>query len=111
MTPPKPADPMSAAEPTAALQRLLMSIAENSGPDLVAYADAERLNAPERRVMQGLVAGHTPAALAAELKLAPNTVRRHIAALCRRTGYASLAELLMAIGRLPPAPWAGDRGK
>jgi FixJ family two-component response regulator len=112
MVMPKPANTkpaLPAAEPTAALQRLLQSLAENNGPDLSAYADAERLSAPERRVLQGLVAGQTPAALAPDLKLAPSTVRRHTAALCRKTGYASLAALLMALGRLPPAPWAGDK--
>ena len=109
MTKPKPADPQAVTEPAAALLRLVMAIAES--PDLAAYADAECLSAPESRVLQSLLAGHTPAALAAELGVTLNTVRRHTAALRRKTGYASVAELLMAIGRLPPMPWLGTEGK
>ena len=104
MAMPKPAAPQAVTEPPAALWRLVMASAENNGPDLAAYADAERLSAPERCVLQGLVAGRTPAAMAAELGVTLNTVRRHTAALRRKTGYASVAELLMAIGRLPPMP-------
>ena len=104
MATPRPAHPQAANEPSAALRRLLMAIAENNGPDLVAYADAERLSAPERRVLQGLAAGRKPATLAAELGVTLNTVQRHTTALRRKTGYASVAALLMAIGRLPPTP-------
>ena len=109
MAMPRPAKPKAADEPSAAPLRLVMLIADDNRPDLAAYANAERLSAPESRVLQGLVAGHTAAVLAAKLGMSLNTVRRHSAALRRKTGYASVAELLMAIGRLPPVPWTGER--
>lgn len=104
MPKPKPAAPELAADSSAALLRLVMSIARNRGPDLAAYATAERLSAPESRVLQGLVAGRSTAVLAAQLGVSSAVVRRHTAALRRKTGYATVAELLMAIGRLPPVP-------
>ena len=56
-------------------------------------------------MLQGLAAGQSPAALAVALGVTPGTVRRHIRALRRKTGYGSVAALLMALGRLPPVPW------
>lgn len=86
------------------LVRVLRRVADGRGvPDLEAYASACQLSVSERHVLSGLVQGHASEAVAARLGLTPNTVRRHIAAVRRKTGYASVAELLMAIGRLPPA--------
>ena len=96
----------------APLMRMLRRVAEGRGaPDLEAYASACHLSAPERRVLAGLVAGRAGDAVAAHLGLTPNTVRRHVAAVRRKTGHASVAQLLMAIGRLPPALWTDDEGK
>ena len=99
------------APPPLLLLLMVLSPAGDSGPDLWAYADARHLSALEQRVLQGLVAGHTAARQAEELGLTLNSVRRHIVALRRKTGYASVAELLMTVGRLPPALWTGTEGK
>lgn len=107
-TGPATPDPQAAAK----LMRALRRLAESRGvPDLDAYASACQLNAPERRVLAGLLQGRSCDAVAAQLGLAPNTVRRHIAALRRKTGHASVAELMMTIGRLPPLLWPLDEGK
>lgn len=85
--------------------RLMLVLAVNGqpGPDLPAYAGANHLGAPERRVLQALVRAGSVDRVAADLGLAPSTVRRHINALRRKTGHASVAELLMTVGRLPPS--------
>ena len=94
------------------LVRALRRVADGRGvPDLQAYASACQLSAPERQVLFGLVQGHASHAVAARLGLTLSTVRRHIAAVRRKTGCASVAELLMAIGRLPPALWPVGEGK
>ena len=103
--------PLPQAAAGAPLLLLVLSPAADSGPDLSAYADARHLSPPEQRVLQGLAAGHTAARQAQELGLTLNAVRRHTAALRRKTGHASVAELLMTIGRLPPALWTGSEGK
>ena len=92
---------------TETLLMLVLSVNGQPGPDLPAYASASHLSAPERRVLQALVrfgsAGGVADDVAADLGLAPSTVRRHVSALRRKTGHASVAELLMTVGRLPPA--------
>ena len=100
---------------TETLLMLTLAVDGQPGPDLTGYASASHLSAPERRVLQALVragsadhvvggvAGCMAGGAAADLGLAPGTVRRHIHALCRKTGHASVAELLMTVGRLPPA--------
>lgn len=101
-------DPQAAAKLARALRRL----AEGRGvPDLEAYASACRLSEPEQRVLAGLWEGHAADALATRLGLAPTTVRRHIAAVRSKTGHASVAELMMTIGRLPPQLRPLDEGK
>ena len=97
--------------PLLLLLLMVLSPAGDNIPELSAYANAQHLSAAEQRVLQGLAAGHTAARQAQELGLTLNTVRRHIAALRRKTGHASVAELLMTIGRLPPALWTGSEGK
>ncbi len=107
-TDPEDPNPQAAAK----LARALRQVADGQGaPDLEAYASACHLSAPERRVLAGLWQGHAADAVAARLGLAPNTVRRHIAAVRRKTGHASVAELMMTIGRLPPLLWPLDEGK
>ena len=94
------------------LVRALRRVADGRGvPDLQDYANACQLSAPERQVLFGLAQGHASHAVAARLGLTPSTVRRRIAAVRRKTGCASVAELLMAIGRLPPALWPVGEGK
>ena len=100
---------------TETLLMLVLSVNGQPGPDLPAYASAHHLSAAERRVLQALVrAGSVNAGVdggvaggmdgvAADLGLALSTVRRHVHALRRKTGHASVAELLMTVGRLPPA--------
>ena len=107
-TGPECPDPQAAAK----LARALRRVADGLGvPDLEAYVSACRLSAPERRVLAGLWEGLAADALATRLGLAPNTVRRHIAAVRRKTGHASVAELMMTIGRLPPLLRPLDEGK
>ena len=107
-TDPEDSDPQAAAK----LARALRRVAEGLGvPDLEAYASACQLSAPERRVLAGLLQGHAAVALASLLGLAPSTVRRHIAALRRKTGHGSVAELMMSVGRLPPVVWPASEGK
>ena len=86
-----------------ALLMLVLAVNARPGPDLPAYAGARQLNAPEKRVLQALVRAGSVGRVAADLGLATSTVRRHVNALCRKTGHASVAELLMTVGRLPPA--------
>ena len=91
---------------TETLLMLVLSVNGQPGPDLPAYASAMHLSAPEQRVLQALVrvgsADRLADAVAADLGLTPSTVRRHVNALRRKTGHASVAELLMTVGRLPP---------
>ena len=82
---------------------LVLAVNARPGPDLPAYAGASQLSAPEKRVLQALVRAGSVGRVAADLGLATSTVRRHVNALCRKTGHASVAELLMTVGRLPPA--------
>lgn len=91
------------AEGTETILMLVLSVDGQPGPDLPAYASASHLSAPERRVLQALVQAGSAERVARDLRLAPGTVRRHVSALCRKTGHASVAELLMTVGRLPPA--------
>lgn len=101
-TGPATPDPQAGAK----LMRALRRLAEGRGvPDLDAYASACQLSAPERRVLAGLLEGLSRDAVGIRLGLQPNTVRRHTAALRRKTGHASTAELMMTIGRLPPLLW------
>ena len=88
---------------TETLLMLVLSVNGQPNPDLPAYASASHLSAPERRVLQALVRVGSADGVAADLGLAPSTVRRHVNALCRKTGHATVAELLMTVGRLPPA--------
>ena len=91
------------AADTETLLMLVLSVNGQPGPDLPAYASASHLSAPERRVLQALVRVGSADGVAADLGLAPSTVRRHVSALRRKTGHTSVAELLMTVGRLPPA--------
>lgn len=88
---------------TETLLMLVLSVDGQPGPDLLAYASASHLSAPERRVLDALVRAGSADGVAADLGLALSTVRRHVNALRRKTGHASVAELLMTVGRLPPA--------
>lgn len=85
------------------LLMLVLSVHGQPGPDLPGYASASHLSAPQRRVLQALVRVGSVDRVAADLGLARSTVRRHVNALCRKTGHATAAELLMTVGRLPPA--------
>ena len=91
------------AADTETLLMLVLSVNGQPGPDLPAYASASHLSAPELRVLDALVRAGSVHRVAADLGLASSTVRRHVNALRRKTGHASVAELLMTVGRLPPA--------
>lgn len=99
--------PLPQVAGTEALLMLVLAVNGQPGPDLRGYARACHLSAPQRRVLQALVRAGSADGFAdwaaANLGLAPSTVRRHINALCRKTGHASVAELLMTVGRLPPS--------
>ena len=82
---------------TETLLMLVLSVNGQPGPDLPAYTTASHLSAPERRVLQALVrvgsADDLADSVAADLGLAPSTVRRRFTALRRTTADP---------GRVPP---------
>ena len=80
-------------------------------PDLQAYAQTLRLTAAESRVLNLLAQGLDTRQVAARLGVATSTTRSQIASLRRKTGHASVAQLLRYLHRLPPVlgPQMGQR--
>ncbi|MCY7315782.1 MAG: helix-turn-helix transcriptional regulator, partial [Rubrivivax sp.] len=84
--------------------RVLLSLdtQRRPAPDLHGYAQALTLTPAQARVLHSLAHGLRPAQIAAALGIAASTVRGHVTALRRKTGYRSTADLIMAMQRLPP---------
>jgi len=66
------------------------------------FARCHGLTAAEAAVLQELCAGHRPAAIAAQQKVAVTTVRTHIASIRTKTSAASVNELVRQVAVLPP---------
>lgn len=83
---------------------LMLTLAPEAGrgADLTAYAAAHGLSATETRVLQRLALGESSARAATALGLRATTVRSHTMSLRRKTGYARLDELVLALMRLAP---------
>jgi DNA-binding CsgD family transcriptional regulator len=72
--------------------------------------DLSRLTPTQRAIVAGIVAGHSNAALARRRRTSVHTIANHLAAIFRRLGVGSRAELVarIAITNLV-ASRAGDR--
>jgi DNA-binding CsgD family transcriptional regulator len=70
--------------------------------DLRAYATAHGLSEAETRVLGRLARGESSSRAAAALGVSTATVRSQAVSLRRKTGHASVAELLQALASLPP---------
>jgi DNA-binding CsgD family transcriptional regulator len=85
-------------------ERLVLTYTRSSG-DLPGC-----LSNAERRVVLGLVAGGSHAAIAHDCGIATRTVANHVAAVYRKLGVSSRIELLLALRRPPPGRGA-PRGR
>lgn len=86
---------------------LALSPETGDGSDLAAFAALHGLSHTQTRVLQRLALGESSARAAAVLGLSASTVRSHALSLRRKTGHATLGELVHALATLPPmAPMA-----
>ena len=85
--------------------RCLLTVAPSRAwrADVAACATELSLSAIQTRVLHGLARGEDTAGMAAALGVTASTVRGHVAAVCRKSGYATAAALVQALKRLPPA--------
>jgi PAS domain S-box-containing protein len=68
-------------------------------PALAQLPPGSELSARQTEIVARLVAGQRPAEIAQSMFLSPSTVRNHLAAIYRKFGVHSLAELLAALLR------------
>lgn len=99
--------------PSGAPARCLLTVAPTRAwrPDLAAFAQELALSAAETRVLQALAHGEDTARTVAALGLTAGTVRGHVAALRRKSGHPTVAALVQALARLPPAVGAAADGE
>jgi len=71
--------------------------------DTRAFAQLYQLSPAETRVLLHLANGHSSTRVAQALGVDASTVRSQILNLRRKTGHASVAELLRALNRMPPS--------
>ncbi len=91
--------------------RVLLSLDTQRRPptDVPAYAAALALTATQARVLQLLEQGRRPAEIGSALGMAASTARGHVAAVRRKSGFRSAADLAAALQRLPPQVGAMQR--
>jgi len=92
--------PAASAEPLA----LVMLGRRQACPELAIelLASQFELTMSERRVLNSLLAGLPPAAVARSHGVATSTVRSHITAIRTKIGVRSIEELFRVVARLPP---------
>ena len=83
---------------------LLLAMGATQQPDarVQAYARLHRLSPAETRVLQCLARGDSSGEAAQALGVSAATVRSQIISLRRRTGHASVLQLLRSLARMPP---------
>lgn len=89
-----------AAEPLYALYFVRTNLC--ASPMLNLFARSHRLTLTEQNVLAALCRGHTMPEIAAQLGVAPSTVRTHVRHLCTKTGATSVRELVYLMAVLPP---------
>jgi DNA-binding CsgD family transcriptional regulator len=94
-------DPWSAALGGEALL-LALSCGEQPDAQVQAYARLHRLSPAETRVLQRLALGESSGEAADALGVSAATVRSQIISLRRKTGDASVTDLLRSLARMPP---------
>ncbi len=94
-------DPWAAA-PGGGELLLALSAAEQPDGQVQAYARLHRLSPAETRVLQRLAVGDSSSEAAAALGVSAATVRSQIISLRRRTGHASVIQLLRGLASMPP---------
>jgi DNA-binding CsgD family transcriptional regulator len=72
------------------------------GSDSDEFAALHGLTAAETRVMRRLALGESSSRAAHALGVKPATVRTQVVSIRRKTGHASVAELLQALAAVPP---------
>lgn len=86
--------PDEVAARTVALLPLVRSLDQRCRAQRAARAALDRLSPRERSVLEGLAAGQTSKDIARQYGVSPRTIEVHRASIMRRTGTATLAELL-----------------
>ncbi len=81
---------------------LALSATEHPDGQVQAYARLHHLSPAETRVLQRLALGESSGAAAQALGVSAATVRSQVISLRRKTGQASVIQLLRAIARMPP---------
>jgi DNA-binding CsgD family transcriptional regulator len=83
---------------------LLLALSATEQPDgqVQAYARLHRLSPAETRVLQRLALGDSSSEAAEALGVSAATVRSQIISLRRRTGHASVIQLLRGLASMPP---------
>jgi DNA-binding CsgD family transcriptional regulator len=81
---------------------LALSASEQADGQVQAYARLHRLSPAETRVLQRLAVGDTSGEAAQALGVSAATVRSQIISLRRRTGHASVTQLLRGLASMPP---------
>lgn len=103
-----PAD-LAARHGSHAVLLVALTLAAAGRADSQGFARAHRLTRAESRVLQRLVLGESPDVIARHLGVAVATVRSQTAAIRRKTGHRSIAQLVGAVARGSPvsasAPW------
>jgi DNA-binding CsgD family transcriptional regulator len=84
--------------------QLLLAVSASEQPDaqVQAYARLHRLSPAETRVLQRLALGESSSEAADALQVSAATVRSQIISLRRKTGDASVTDLLRSLARMPP---------
>jgi DNA-binding CsgD family transcriptional regulator len=92
---------------------LLLALSPEQGrlADLHAYAALHGLSEAETRVLLHLARGDSSAKAAAALGVSAATVRSQTVSLRRKTGHASVAELMRTLAALPPLALHDDGEK
>ncbi len=83
---------------------LLLALAQGlaHGADTDEFSSLHGLTTAESRVMRRLALGESCSRAAKALGVKPATVRTQVVSIRRKTGHASVAELLQALAAMPP---------
>jgi DNA-binding CsgD family transcriptional regulator len=105
--------PLAAAGAGPAPLLLALAHGHTPGSDIDEFSALHDLTAAEARVMRRLALGESSSRAAHSLGVKPATVRTQVVAIRRKTGHASVAELLQALAAIPPlrGPAPAPRGE
>jgi DNA-binding CsgD family transcriptional regulator len=93
---------LAARHDSPAILMVALTLAAAGRADSLGYARAHGLTRAEGRVLQRLVLGDSPEDIARHLEVAVATVRSQTAAIRRKTGHRSMAQLVGAVARGSP---------